>query len=274
MSDHESRIDVLESELARVKAQYARTRFILPLAVLIAAVPFLVAGSGQQVVKAERFEVTKGDKIVAVLTSDDDGGVVEVYNKDGGLVGEFLTNTDGAGMLNLYDKAENLNASLQAGGASPHGALSLYNGDEKRVVWLTTTEDDHGSISVYTKDNKEVAWLSASEAGQGFGYFYNNAEKRTAAIGASSEGTGFSQFTNASGTQVVWVGGNTGGGGQIDVYNSSGTMVGWLAADRLGYGQLSVRHTDGTEGGIMTCNSDGGHMTLRTPSGTVRWSAP
>jgi hypothetical protein len=68
-----------------------RNRLVLALAALLAAVPFLMAASGQQVVKAEKFEVTKNGVVVAALTSDDDGGSLDVFNKEGKLVANLMT---------------------------------------------------------------------------------------------------------------------------------------------------------------------------------------
>jgi hypothetical protein len=269
MSDMEARISQLESELSTLKK---RNRALLPLALMVACVPFLIAGSGQQVVKADKFEVTKGGKVVAALTSDDDGGALDIFNKDGELVANVMTSVEGQGQISIYNSLDGEAVRIVASKAGS-GSINVYNEDEQLIGWLVGTTDGNGTFRVFDSKGEDSIFMSAGSSG-GVLNAYNSSGTHVLSLGANTAMHGSATFYNSTNKSIVFIGGNDSGGGQVDVNNNSGTEVGWIAADAAGNGQVSISHKDGKEVGNLGCVTDGGQIVLKTPGGSTRWFAP
>ena len=272
MSDMEARIAQLETELVTLKKRDRRHRAVLPLALVVACVPFLIAGSGQQVVKADKFEVTKGGKVVAALTSDDDGGVLDIYNKDGELVANVMTSVEGQGQMSIYNKLDGEAVRIVAS-TSGAGSINVYNEDEELIGWLVGTTEGHGTFRLYDRAGSDSLFMSAATYG-GVLSAYNSSGNHVLSMGANTAKHGSATFYNASNKSIVFIGGNESGGGQVDVNNTDGVEVGWIAADTAGNGQVSISYKDGKEVGNLGCTTDGGQIVLKTPGGSTRWYAP
>ena len=96
----EERIETLESQLSRIRRRESKVKALALLVVLAAGVSFLWAvykpsERQEKTIRAERFEVTRDGKTVAVLTADSNGGRLGIYNKDGKPVARLSAEPDG-----------------------------------------------------------------------------------------------------------------------------------------------------------------------------------
>ena len=272
MSDSADRISSLENEIAVLKRQGLRTTALFLVA---ATVPFIIAGTGsQQVVKADRFEVTKDGVVVAEIGSDDDGGRIRVFSNEGKIVGEFMVSSGGQGQLSLFNSDQDAVATLAVTDDSGHGSLQLNNKEKHRIVWLSGMTNGAGSISAYGNGGGQTVRIASTTDGDGSIEVMNRDGGTATHLGASTGRHGFLKINNSSGKEVAWLGGNSIGGGNIKVNNASGVEVAFLVSDDTSRGQLSLRDADGTERTMMAADGNGGWMSLRAPGGTVRWVAP
>jgi hypothetical protein len=272
MSDNADRISSLETEIAALKRRGLRTTALF---LITATVPFIIAGTGsQQVVKADRFEVTKDGVVVAEIGSDDDGGRIRVYSNEGKIVGEFMVSTGGQGQISLFNADQDAVATLAVTDDSGHGSLALYNKEEYRIVWLSAMTNGAGSITAFGKGGDQAVRIASTTDGDGSIEVMNRDGGTAAHLGASTGRHGFLKLNNSSGREVAWLGGNSIGGGNLKVNNASGVEVAFLVSDDASRGQMSLRDADGTERTMMAADGNGGWISLRAPGGTVRWVAP
>jgi hypothetical protein len=203
----ERRLDAAEREIAQLKkaqrgAGVHRTfawgacGLGLAAALLAGARPAITQEDGTTV-KAPFSVVTPAGKKVLVVTSDNEGPFIRLFNaaeqtamlawsdKDGGNlalkntagknIGEILSRSDGAGgNLRVLDKEGKSAVSLFARSDNAGGNVTVYNSAGKGVFSAFARGDNAGGdLGVYDKEGKTVAAMFARGEGGGVMQIYD-----------------------------------------------------------------------------------------------------
>ena len=159
MNTQQAEIDVLKSQVKTLK------RMFYGFGCLVIAGIALAATSMQgvpDVIEAKVFRVVNDEgKVMAGLTSDADGGRLDIF-KDEKSVVQLGAYPDG-GMLAIFNKDEKVVAGL--GATSDAGRLEINNEDGKLVARIIATSDGGGRLDIGNKDEKIGAGLGAGSDG-------------------------------------------------------------------------------------------------------------
>jgi len=194
----DTRIESLETQVRTLK------RMLFGVFGLVVVGGLLAAASMQSVpdvIQAKSFLVVNGEgKGVAVIGSDTEGGVLNIFNKDGEASISLLAD-QGGGVLGVF-KDGNIAALIK--GDSDGGFLRINNKGGKQVAALYA-DPVGGQLVISNKDGQDAAlFSSADEGGMAVFYNYNNptTENGVAGIGATVDG-GLFGISNKEGKVVA-----------------------------------------------------------------------
>ncbi len=259
-----------ESRLAAVERQLRFHRAVIA-ALLVALVALVGYGATQGVpeeIRARKFVVLneegrevvvidswelggwittypgKGDYLpsISLAHTDDGGGLLELFNKDGGRGVQLqgMNNVGGGGGVVVANKSGKAVVSALAN-PDGNGGFGVYNKNGKGGFSATSKPDGNGLLGVSNKHGNPVILASASPEG-GLLEVYNKDDKRVVVAGANPEGNGAIGVYNKEGKDGVQLRGmnKLGSGGSVLVINKTGEIVTSMGADEYGMGVVGA----------------------------------
>jgi hypothetical protein len=154
-------MNTLEDRIARLER---KNRF-LQCFVILAFVGMGLMGfnySPQETITTRELKiVSPAGKTVALLGSDEDGGLVKVFNKSSEMT-SFLFCTGKGGAIAMYqDGHPKPVASLSA--TDNGGHLSINNKEGESAAAITVLENRGGVVGTFKAEGGEISWTSPSE---------------------------------------------------------------------------------------------------------------
>ena len=102
----------------------------------------------------------KGIPVAVLRSTEEGGGTLDIYNKEGKLVAALASTEGGAG-LGIFNKEEKFVAGL-GGTKGGGGKLDIYNQYNKRVVSIQANKNRDGAIYLYDRDG-ELGWAMSGK---------------------------------------------------------------------------------------------------------------
>ena len=154
-------MNTLEDRIAKLERKNRFLQCFLLLAFLGVGLMGFNYSPQEEISTRELKIVSKTGKTIALLGSDDDGGLIKVYNKTGELT-SFLMCTGKGGALALYqDGQEKPVASMSA--TDNGGHLSINNKTGESAAAITVLENRGGVIGTFKAEGGELSWTSPTE---------------------------------------------------------------------------------------------------------------
>lgn len=123
----------------------------------------------------------------AILSSDADGGMLSLYNRDGKLSAWAYNSSEGYGQLAFYDQHEAQRVFI--GCDEEGGSLFLMNTNDVPVTGVFVDEAGRGILTARAEDGRDRAWIGVDDDGGTF--FLTNTRDLPVIEGyASTEGEG------------------------------------------------------------------------------------
>ncbi len=183
----QERLEALEKEVRRLRGQNSLLRLALLGLFLLTTLPYIIAATKGiptfSVVRAQRFEVVAGQKVVAVLSANPNGGALVILNDRGKEVAALYTvppksklGVPKGGSLFIGDMEGKSVALLGAFSASVGalgiwgGGLEIYNKEGKLAALLGVS-----GLDIYNKEGKRIAVLGADLLGDGGLWLWSSA---------------------------------------------------------------------------------------------------
>ncbi|HZR25608.1 MAG TPA: hypothetical protein VFA59_18570 [Vicinamibacterales bacterium] len=143
-------LETLAARLRRLERQNTILKCLV--LALLAGVPTFTVLAAQQntsspdTIRANRFEIVRNGRVQAVMTSDDNGGIVEVWRASGEVAGYIRSTKDG-GSLDISDKTGKTVGFFDAT-ASQGGVLAVSAVDNQDVVILRSNAGGDGVVEL------------------------------------------------------------------------------------------------------------------------------
>jgi hypothetical protein len=177
-------------------------------------------------------------------------------------------NSTGGGLLNLYQADGGVGFSAR-GDSAGSGLLQLRstNGSTRVNIYGKSPDSGGGEVSINDDDGSEVIELKGNASGGQLTIRDETGTRTTAFLGSSSVG-GYEYLYNGNGVLTVHLDGDSGGAGYMSIRGTNGGIRASLDGSDSGGGSLRLRELDGTETVSLTSQGNGG-VTLRQGDGTV-----
>jgi hypothetical protein len=189
-----------------------------------------------------RLAVMRGDKLLATLDGDDDGGLLDIANSTGKSVAQIGVDDDNGYIATLDPKGRNEVELGVSEGGEPRLSVSK-KGKVRASLGLST---DAGHLSISNAKDLVVANVTGTGPANG---------------GAVTVG-------NGSGKGVANVTAAADGSGLVQVFQPGAGSVAVLAQDKAG-GLLQIKNGSGTPvANLKAASSGGGYVQLTDPAGT------
>jgi hypothetical protein len=175
------------------------------------------AGTGVVVTKTKN-----GNKACRLIDySNGEGGLIEVYNKDGLLVSEIGSTTGGGGFLGVKNTSGKRIGEIGATDAQT-GYMVLNNANGNYLVRATYTNSTYGGwLGVYNSSGKNIFRISNTTQGADFSLMDHN-EKERMNLGITANNDGAISVYNRSNNRISTMGGDNSGNGALNILNSYG----------------------------------------------------
>lgn len=291
----EQRLESLEVQNLRLK------RFVILSCFLLAMGSILALKSSQDPVenfRAERIEIVRDGEVVAVIGSDEEGALFELYDSVGLEYASFLayeegggglqfsngsgepvvwlgSMDDGMGLIQVYDEEGNPSVDVGADSTTGFGFIDVYGYEGERAGWFAATDDGNGAVYIMNKAGNTIGALGSSDDGDGRMRLYSKDGTLAAIAGADSDtGNGYIDVYNSDEQRVAWLAAASDGNGGLHLYNTDDKLVAGMSIDDELEGWFFTRFNSDEYSSNIAAGPNGGYMTLYDHSGNVRFSAP
>lgn len=219
MQQHD-RIEELAAQVRRLR----RINAVMIGAFALSAM--LAAGALRSVptlVQAERFEVIdpSGER-VASIGWNSAGGVLEIYNADGGSV-----------------------AAIESQASDRGGVVRTFDGSGQMLVRLGATTIGQGTLTTFNASGEDLVRIGATTTGAGAIRTLNGRGQSLVRLGATINGQGMLSTFSGNGQDLVRLGATATGQGMVTTLGSDGQDLVRLGAERAGHGTIDILDRSG-----------------------------
>jgi hypothetical protein len=239
-----------EQRLLSLERTVRRQRTMLWGLPVLAIGTVLVMGAGgqdQQVVRTQRLEITgMKDSPAMVLTSDADGGILQIQDHSGTSVLDLYVDSDG-------------------------GAVVVRATDGRRVGILASDDEARGLLILSA--NEEPVVTAGADTDGGLITVRGPGDALGALFGIAGDGGGLVNVMNPAGDARIILGGKA-DGGEFSVLDADGQTVVAAYSDKDG-GLVSVRNNQEETVVLNAALADGsGFVRVLDGQGNEKWRSP
>jgi hypothetical protein len=154
-------MNTLEDRIARLERKNRFLQCFLIVALVGVGLMGFNYSPQEEMATRELKILSKSGKTVAVIGSDDDGGLVKIFDKSGQLT-SFLMCTGKGGAMAVY-QGGNLKPLASLSATETGGHLSINNKEGSSAAAITVLENRGGIVGTFKADGEEISWTSPSE---------------------------------------------------------------------------------------------------------------
>lgn len=155
-------MNTLEERIAKLERKNRFLQCFLLLAFVGVGLMGFNYSPQEEITTRELKIVSKTGKTVALLGSDEDGGLIKVYSK-GGKLTSFLMCTAKGGAIALYHQDGQAEPVASMSATDNGGHLSINNTEGKSAAAITVLENRGGVIGTFKAEGGELSWTSPTE---------------------------------------------------------------------------------------------------------------
>jgi hypothetical protein len=227
--DIESRVQLIEREVAVLRSRTRRLRVVAATASALCGALLLGAASADapsEVLRARRFEIVSSDnRAVVILAVDAEGtGVVSTHDREGHPMVALRTGEHGDGALITYNRTGNQLVELSET-MSGAGNVMIFDGAGVRLAAVTANRDGDGELRAYNRRGHLLGGLRGTLDAGGALYLNDANGRDLIGLGLLASRVAAVRVYDGGGNPSVWIGNAPGEGGYVSAFSADGSAV-------------------------------------------------